>query len=170
MDARPSFPHSHVVTDPPEPSQLLLGAVAVVELFAVVTALVVVPRNRRPASATAWIILTVFVPVLGVLAFYVLGNRRLPAGRRRRQQSMDRLLNDHLWTHATEPVGPGPWLAQVVRLNRRTGALPMLAGTVRFQKDSGLYRAPLPARFAASLALGTLVAWLLGTRTGGPFL
>lgn len=38
-------------------------------------------------------------------------------------------------------------------------ALPMLAGTAQIQARSGLYRLPIPARFAAAFLLGALGAW-----------
>ncbi|MGJ7442449.1 cardiolipin synthase [Aquipuribacter sp. MA13-6] len=111
------------------------GVVAVgFGLVALVTALVVVPRDRRPSSATAWIVVIVFVPVVGVLAFFFIGNPRLPAARRIKQRSIDRLINERTREYGLgvqQAPGP-PWLDQVVRLNRRTGALPMLQGNSAF--------------------------------------
>jgi len=116
-------------------TQLGLVATGVVSvgfgLFVVFTALVVVPKDRRPSSATAWIITIVFVPVVGIVAFFFIGNPHLPLARRVKQRSIDRLITartrdldlDH------EDLSPGPrWLDHVVRLNQNLGALPMLTG------------------------------------------
>ncbi len=107
---------------------------AVFGLVALVTALVVVPRDRRPSSATAWIVVIIFVPVLGVLAFFFIGSPQLPTARRVKQRNIDRLINERTREYGIgvqQTPGP-PWLDQVVRLNRRTGALPMLEGNSAF--------------------------------------
>ena len=97
---------------------------------ALYVALVVVPRNRRPGSATAWIITILFVPALGLLAFAVIGNPRLPLARRLKQRDIDRVIHERV---ASAELGrdqaPGPpWLDPLVRLNQELGAVPMLAG------------------------------------------
>ncbi len=105
------------------------GAVAAV-LGAVVLfmALVVIPKDRRPSSATAWIMTIAFVPVVGVIAYFFIGTPRLPRGRRAKQRDVDRLIGER--TRAFDPgdgPSPGPrWLDHVVRLNQNLGAMPML--------------------------------------------
>jgi cardiolipin synthase A/B len=93
-------------------------------------ALVVVPRDRRPSSATAWIITIFFVPAVGVLAFFLIGSPRLPLARRVKQRNIDRLINER--TRAYDigvEEAPGPdWLEPLVRLNKNLGAVPMLQG------------------------------------------
>jgi len=114
--------------------QILLLASGVVTLavglFVLFTAFVVVPRNRRPSSATAWIIIIVFVPVVGVVAFFLIGSPQLPLSRRVKQRNVDRLINERTREYGLgEQDAPGPgWLAPVVRLNQNIGALPMLHG------------------------------------------
>ena len=39
-----------------------------------VTAIVVVPRNRRPATAVAWLMAIFFLPYIGVLTFLLIGS------------------------------------------------------------------------------------------------
>lgn len=115
-------------------TQLLLAAggvaSAVLGLLVVVTALVVVPRDRRPSSATAWIITIVFVPVVGLIAFFLIGSPRLPRSRRVKQRSIDRLITERTRSaDLGDDPSPGPrWLDDVVRLNQNLGALPMLRG------------------------------------------
>ncbi len=95
------------------------------------TAVVVVPKDRRPASATAWIITIIFVPVLGLVAFFLIGNPHLPRARRVKQRSVDRLITERTreFDLDQEDLSPGPrWLDHVVRLNQNLGALPMLTG------------------------------------------
>ena len=72
---------------------VVLGAVAAVLGLAVLfTALVVIPKDRRPSSATAWIITIFFVPVVGLVVYFFIGNPHLPRARRVKQRSIDRLI------------------------------------------------------------------------------
>ena len=45
-------------------------------------AIVYIPRNRRPQTATAWLLAIFFIPYVGVILFLLLGSRRLPRKRR----------------------------------------------------------------------------------------
>ena len=45
----------------------------------VITALIVIPRGRKPTAAMAWILLIVILPGLGVVLYLVIGSFRLPA-------------------------------------------------------------------------------------------
>ena len=113
------------------PLGVVLEYVSVLFLLVVlVTALFVVPQDRRPASATAWILVLVFIPVAGLLAFFLIGNPRLPGARRTKQRSVDRLIGQRIREHHLEsqPHGGPPWLASVVGLNQRLGALPLVHG------------------------------------------
>ena len=113
------------------PLGVVLEYVSLVFLLVVLfTALFVVPRDRRPASATAWILVLVFVPVVGLLIFFLIGNPQLPGSRRTKQRSMDRLIGQRiLELHLdSDPHGGPPWLPSVVGLNQRLGALPLVHG------------------------------------------
>ncbi|HEY5319906.1 MAG TPA: cardiolipin synthase [Galbitalea sp.] len=102
----------------------------VLNLVIRVVALVVVPRNRRPQTATAWLLAIFLLPTVGILVFLVFGSRRLPRRRRRKQleinryivettEGVDRVTRDHPWP---------PWLEPIVELNRKLGAMPLVGG------------------------------------------
>ena len=57
-----------------------------------IIALFVVPHNRRPQTAMAWLLAIFFIPYLGFLAFVAFGSRRLPKKRRDKQAA----INNHL--------------------------------------------------------------------------
>ncbi|MFC4243582.1 cardiolipin synthase [Gryllotalpicola reticulitermitis] len=95
-----------------------------------VIAIIVVPRNRRPQSATAWLLAINFIPYVGVLVFLLIGSYKLPKRRREKQvqinqfivdqtEGVDRVRRDHPWP---------PWFEQVVRLNRNLGSMPLVGG------------------------------------------
>ncbi|HIZ37561.1 MAG TPA: cardiolipin synthase [Candidatus Ruania gallistercoris] len=88
-----------------------------------------VSANRKPSSAVAWLLVVLFIPLLGVAAYLLIGTAKLPRDRREKQQfvtdqilartpgDLDRLTHSSPWPD---------WLPTVVQLNRTLGSLPML--------------------------------------------
>src|SRR4051812_28773282 len=60
----------------------------------IAAALFVVPRNRRPGAATAWLMLVMLFPYVGLLLFFLIGSPNLSRRRRAQQRIMDRLIAD----------------------------------------------------------------------------
>ncbi|MGX6448135.1 cardiolipin synthase [Patulibacter sp. S7RM1-6] len=111
---------------------LLHGTVAldVVGFVVRVAAVIVIPPGRRPTSAMAWLLAIFFVPYVGVIAFLLIGNPKLPKHRRRKQREVNRLILERTaGMDAVPDEDPGPpWLASIVRLNRHLGAMPIVTG------------------------------------------
>ncbi len=92
-----------------------------------VLAIIVIPRNRRPTAAMAWLLAIYFIPIIGILLFLLIGNPRLPRKRRKKQQQINDYIRETsrgldfgtLRPHAPE------WFRSLVRLNRNLGALPL---------------------------------------------
>jgi cardiolipin synthase len=97
-----------------------------------VVALFVVPRNRRPSSGTAWLLLIFLLPVPGVLLFALIGGDRLPKSRTRRYRQVTEQIEAIARREAaTFPIEPEPrtqGLENAVRIGRTLGAQPMLGG------------------------------------------
>ncbi|WP_262852311.1 cardiolipin synthase [Mumia quercus] len=95
-----------------------------------VVALGVVPRNRRPSSGMAWLLLILVIPFVGLLLFLMLGRTSL--GRRRHAQQAE--VNAEVAAR-TAPVptldadfdGPA-YVRSAAALNRNLGALPAMPG------------------------------------------
>ena len=66
-----------------------LVLVFVVDLVIRVAAIIIVPRNRRPTAAMAWLLAIYFIPIIGVFLFLLIGNPRLPRKRRRKSFLQD---------------------------------------------------------------------------------
>jgi cardiolipin synthase len=96
---------------------------AVVDLIVRVTAIIVVPRNRRPATAVAWLMAIFLIPYIGVLVFLLIGSYKLPKKRRDKQQAINQFILET--TEGIELVTKNhawpPWLESVVELNRNLG-------------------------------------------------
>ncbi len=110
---------------------LAIGVLAVVVDFVVrVLSVILIPRNRRPQTAMAWLLAIFFLPYIGIILFWLVGSRWLPKKRREKQrdinryilettEGMDQVTRDDAW-----PV----WLEPVVQLNRNLGAMPLVGG------------------------------------------
>ena len=101
--------------------------VVLVDIVIRVIAIIVVPRNRKPTSAMAWLLAIYFIPFFGVFLFLLIGNPRLPRKRRRKQQR----INDYIRTASANlkfgtlrPDAP-VWFDSMVALNTRLGAMPL---------------------------------------------
>ncbi len=92
-----------------------------------ILAIIIVPRNRRPTAAMAWLLAIYFIPIIGVLLFLLIGNPRLPRKRRKKQQQINEYIRttSHGLDLGTLRPDPPLWFEQLVRLNRNLGAMPL---------------------------------------------
>lgn len=109
----------------------IIGVAAVLaQIVIAITSLVVVPRNRRPQTALAWLLLIYTLPIIGFLLFLLLGSRRLPKRRREKQTEINQYILDT--TEGMDRVRKDPpwpsWLEPIVELNRTLGAMPLVGG------------------------------------------
>ncbi|MDE0545189.1 cardiolipin synthase [Microbacterium sp. C7(2022)] len=101
--------------------------VFVVDLVIRITAVIVIPRNRRPTAAMAWLLAIYFIPFVGVLLFLLIGNPRLPRKRRRMQRAINEYIHEtsaSLDFGTLRPHAPD-WFTSLVTLNRNLGAMPL---------------------------------------------
>ena len=83
--------------------------VFITDLAIRIAAIIIVPRNRRPTAATAWLLAIYFIPFIGVLLFLLIGNPRLPRKRRRKQEQINTYIHDtsaHLDFGTLRPHAP----------------------------------------------------------------
>src|SRR5512134_1949878 len=100
-----------------------------------IAALFVIPANRKPGEATAWLLLIFVAPFLGVILFLLLGSPDLSKWRRDQQKAMNKRIED--LAEAAEEI-PGlrdlvdpPVAARyepLVRLNAQLSGMPVTAG------------------------------------------
>ncbi|GAA5201723.1 cardiolipin synthase [Microbacterium jejuense] len=101
--------------------------ILVIDIVIRVTAVIVVPRNRRPTAAMAWLLAIYFIPIIGVFLFLLIGNPRLPRKRRRKQERINDYIHDtsaSLDFGTLRPHAP-EWFRSLVTLNRNLGAMPL---------------------------------------------
>jgi cardiolipin synthase len=106
---------------------LLLGAA---DFIIRVLAVGIIPGNRRPTTAMAWLLGIFFVPAVGLILFLLFGNFRLSRRRVEQQQLVSERVRAR--TSVLSDIGSdysGPeWVLSAAELNRRLGSIPMVDG------------------------------------------
>ncbi|ROR65106.1 phospholipase D-like domain-containing protein [Agrococcus jenensis] len=89
-------------------------------------ALVVIPHNRRPATAIAWLLIVMIQPVVGWIVFLLLGNNRVSRGRHAKMSAIQELIGESTEAidDATPPAERPSWLPGVLELNRTLTSMP----------------------------------------------
>jgi cardiolipin synthase len=100
-----------------------------------IVALFVIPANRKPGEATAWLLLIFLAPFLGLILFLLLGSPKLSGWRRAQQRAMNERIK-HLAEEAeqmpelrsiVDPPAPARY-EPIVNLNARLSGMPLLGG------------------------------------------
>lgn len=101
-----------------------------IDLAIRVLALGIIPGNRRPTTAMAWLLGIFFVPSVGLVLFLLFGNFRLSRRRRAQQEAVNtRIRAGTSELAAVESRYDGPeWVASAAELNKTLGSLPMVDG------------------------------------------
>jgi cardiolipin synthase A/B len=102
-------------------------AALIVDVTIRIAAIIIVPRNRRPTAAMAWLLAIYFIPYVGVLLFLLIGNPRLPRAMRRKQADINQYIRETsagLDFGTLRPHAPH-WFTALVTLNRNLGAMPL---------------------------------------------
>ncbi|GAA1446072.1 cardiolipin synthase [Leifsonia poae] len=109
---------------------LIGGILILIDLAIRITALIIVPRDRKPTAAMAWLLAIFLIPFVGILLFLIIGNVKLPKKRRDKQKELDRMIHER--SEALEPPSGRAawpdWFSALVRQNRKLGALPAVEG------------------------------------------
>jgi cardiolipin synthase len=117
-----------------------IAVVAVlVDITIRVLAIAIIPQNRKPQTAAAWLLAIFLLPYVGIIVFLLIGNTRLPKRRREKQHEISEyILNttEGIERASLERPMP-PWLSNIVELNRTLGSMPLVGGnTAKLFTDS----------------------------------
>jgi len=109
------------------PHQLLLAVELGLLLYAIFVAVTVVLERRRPAATLAWILSLILLPGVGLLAYLIIGRRKVRRSRReaRRRNELARESTEKLARLDHEPPELSPQAAGLVRLALSRGAAPV---------------------------------------------
>lgn len=106
---------------------LILSA-AYIAAFIVILGRIILRPQREPASRLAWLIATIAVPVVGILAYLLLGEARISAKRRARYAAIEaHLPHPHDNVDVRRALARSAWAAPFA-LAETVNALPPTAG------------------------------------------
>src|SRR5947209_13080888 len=117
------------VVDSNAPLWNTLAAVAA-DLGVKIVALGLIPQNRRPSAAMAWLLLVYLIPFVGLLLFFTLGSRTVDRGRRRIHDEVNRFVQERFSSDVapqTAEVEP-KWLRTAITMSQKLGTLPCTWG------------------------------------------
>jgi cardiolipin synthase A/B len=99
----------------------------------------IIPHNRKPSSAMAWLLLVLLIPFLGFAVFLVLGRTEIGRRRHEKQAEVNELIRRRTSTITAPAHHTGTsYVDSVVTLNRNLGALPASRGNeVTLYSDYG---------------------------------
>ena len=106
----------------------------IVDLGIRIAVLGIIPGNRRPTTAMAWLLCIFFLPYVGLVLFLMFGNFRLSRRRRESQDAVNqRVVEGTRGIADLVPEYEGPaWVKSAIELNRNLGSFPALgANNVR---------------------------------------
>ena len=110
----------------------IIGGILVILLDFVIriAALIIVPRDRKPTAAMAWLLAIFLIPFVGIILFLLIGNPKLPKKRRERQEELNRMIAERGDGRRprTDRLDWPDWFASLVEQNQQLGALPAIGG------------------------------------------
>lgn len=114
----------------PTNSVWLSVLVLLVDMGIRIAVLGIIPGNRRPTTAMAWLLCIFFLPYIGLILFLMFGNFRLSRRRRENQAAVNqRILEGTKEVASLVPDYEGPaWVKSAMELNQNLGYFPALGG------------------------------------------
>lgn len=113
-------------------SQVFWAVITVINWTIRIGALFIVPPNRKPTSALAWLMAIFLLPIPAAIVFFVIGNKNLPRAREAKQIAVNdtvTALSEKAGVPDPNTVfGDIPGIASAARLAQRLGAQPMVSG------------------------------------------
>ncbi|SKB09168.1 cardiolipin synthase [Aeromicrobium choanae] len=108
----------------------LISLAAVVAIITInIAAIGIIPEGRRPQTAMAWLILIVFAPFLGLVAFFFFGSARIGHQRHRQLTAGNAVIARQTEGLTSKVPDDAPdYLGPIVRLNHRLAWMPLTAG------------------------------------------
>jgi cardiolipin synthase len=102
----------------------------IIDISIRVIAVVVVPQNRKPQTAMAWLLAIFILPPVGIVLFLMFGSTRLPRHRREKQQQINDYILDNTegMDRVEKDIDFPDWLEPIVEQNRTLGSMPLVGG------------------------------------------
>ncbi|SDS94559.1 phospholipase D-like domain-containing protein [Microlunatus soli] len=112
------------------PQSIISTVLLVVDYAVKLIAIGTVPENRRPSSGQAWLLLILFLPIVGLPLFFLIGSPYVHGRRHRLQAEANRAIKEYTAAHPLVPatVRSTATSATLVTLNRQLTSMPCVVG------------------------------------------
>ncbi|MFF2271604.1 cardiolipin synthase [Agromyces sp. NPDC058136] len=113
-----------------DPAVVTTVALVIADWTIRIIALIVIPRDRKPTAAMAWLLAVFLIPFVGVALYLLIGNVRLPKRRLERQREIDAEIAGRT-SDLAPPDGETEWPAlfrSITEQNAALTALPAVGG------------------------------------------
>lgn len=112
------------------PQTVISTVLLVVDYAVKLIAIGTVPENRRPSSGQAWLLLILFLPIVGLPLFFLIGSPYVHGRRHRLQAEANRAIKDYTAAHPLVPATARSTAtsATLVTLNRQLTSMPCVLG------------------------------------------
>ena len=109
-----------------ETGPIIGGILILLDWVIRIAALIIVPRDRKPTAAMAWLLAIFLIPFIGVILFLLIGDTKLPRKRRERQEDLNRLIAERANSvQLDDDSADWPdWFASLTKQNQTNGAMP----------------------------------------------
>ncbi|MDO5662349.1 MAG: cardiolipin synthase [Brachybacterium sp.] len=109
---------------------MLTTAFLVLEYAVKIVALGTIPENRKPSSSSAWLLLILFLPVVGIFLYLLIGSPYVTGRRHRIQDEINAILTEYAEQFPLLPPGStsDPHLRSVLRMNREQTGMAAVSG------------------------------------------
>ncbi|HEY8914446.1 cardiolipin synthase [Lacisediminihabitans sp.] len=111
-------------------SSVFTTTALIIDISIRVIAVVVVPQNRKPQTAMAWLLAIFILPPVGIVLFLLFGSTRLPRRRREKQEEINAYILDITEgpDRVEKEIDFPDWLEPIVEQNRTLGSMPLVGG------------------------------------------
>jgi len=131
------------------------GVLVIADYVIKFLAIGVLPGNRKPSAAMAWLILILIIPFAGFIVFLCLGRTNIGAGRLKRQREAEDAIRTATERLEAAPVDGPAYLSSMATLNYNLGSLPLQSGN-RVELITGYREAIVAMTEAVKTAITTI--------------
>jgi len=133
-------------------SSLFATIALAIDISIRVIAVIVVPQNRKPQTAMAWLLAIFLIPYVGIVLFLLFGSTKLPKRRREKQVEINTFILETTegMDRVEKEVDFPSWLEPIVEQNRALGSMPLVGGNT-----AKLYTGYAESLAAMTEAVGT---------------
>lgn len=105
--------------------EIVLANLAIIDIGLKILALIIIPNNRKPSTATAWLLAIFFIPLVGLPLFIIFGKSDLSKPRKIKQDEMTAKMRN-IYKQQTAIISDNQDFNSIADLNTNLSGLPVV--------------------------------------------